>query len=79
MFSEGHNNGIVEGTCLYQIDPVGNIVDILPYFISIFGIYEKEEYRRYSRHGLYLQRYHYYVHENSALYKKIYFPNCEIG
>ncbi len=34
---------------------------------------KKEEYRRYSQHdeglSVYLRRYHYYVHENSALYK----------
>ena len=42
---------------------------------SVFFLLEvcnKEEYRRYSRHGLfriYLRHYHYYVRENGALYK----------
>ena len=30
MFSEGHNNGIVEG--IYRIDHVVNIIDIFPFF-----------------------------------------------
>ena len=83
MFSEEQNNGIVEG--IYQIDSVGNNIDILPYIkaflvgpppvyqsIQTGTIFEKEENRCYSRHGLfgiYLRRYHYHVREKSALYK----------
>ncbi len=62
MFSEGHNNGIVEGTPIDR-DHVGKT--------SI--VFEKEDNRRFFRHGhglsVCLQRYHYYVRESSALYK----------
>ena len=67
MFSEGHNNGIVEGIPIDRTRR--NIVNILPYFKAFF---EKGEYRRYSAwYGLSvcLRRYHYYVRENSDLYK----------
>ena len=82
MFSEGHNNGIVEG--IYRIDRVENIVDILqgifgrpttsgcPCLDSVYSDWYNLQEGRIStifptRYIRYnLHRYHYYVHENSA-------------
>ena len=69
MFSEAHNNGIVEGIPIDH-DCVGNIVDIL--FQSIFGGPRRKNIDdNPDSHGLavYLRRYHYYVRENRPLYK----------
>ncbi len=39
MFSEGHNNGIVEGIPIDRTRQ--NIVDILPYFKAFLVVFEK--------------------------------------